>query len=140
MIKDTYYKLAVSNIYTIRNSHAVKGINAGSRWKFSAIFFLSVLMGTNIGVVWFILERYFYPDFTDILAIQIVWMPALNGMFNMLIWFVLPFMFLNYMLLLYHDRYELIIEKYESNYNRKWLLIYLFISWGIPLVAIFIFL
>jgi hypothetical protein len=112
--------------YYIVWSDAINGYLKSHRnkpdWKLSLLFIISFIQGLNIMliIVWL---KYFNLFSFSLVKTSLFPGSLLDNYLDVFIEFVIPFMIINYFLILYKDKYSNIIIKY-SNLKRRYSIIY----------------
>lgn len=135
MIKDIYYKIAVSTIFTIQESPN-KNI-----WKVVSMIFLSVNFTLNVILLWLVIDEFIFSGFTSFLSITYFSSNFINLLVAILIYILLPIITLNYFLIFKDKKYESLLEKYSVNKTKKMFAIHFLCSYffGLILMILIIF-
>lgn len=121
-MKKLYYKIMVSAIYTAKNSSVYYDI-----WKFTSSLCFAFATAIYSMFLYLLLNNYFFPNSLNFLKINII-NGKYNFILNMLIYFIIPIIIINYILLFKDEKYKVLIKKYNKNYNKKLFVWYLMIA------------
>lgn len=130
-MKNLYYKLMVSAIYTARNSYVYYDV-----WKLISSFYFAFATTMYMMFFYMLLSDYVIHNHLDLMNLKII-NGKYNFIINMLLYFIIPIMSMNYFLIFKDKRYEELIIKYKKNYNKKLFGLYLLMSFFFVLVYIF---
>lgn len=112
-----------------------------SAWKLFTLISISMLQGLNLLALLFIFRWLTHGKMPILLPVHIFNKAALNSFCSIFLVFFIPFVILNYLLIFYNNRYELLLKQYSG--NGKLYRNYFIFSVGIiavPVVLKFIFL
>ena len=115
-----YYKLWVDAICHQRKRD--------EDWKFRTLMTFSIAMGVNLLSLMFLLKVFF--DCSMIIEIDLFEGTVLDRVLSGFGTLFLPFIILNYFLIFYHKRYEVLLKEYEPANGRLYVS-YLIISFAI---------
>jgi hypothetical protein len=113
----------VSAIYTAQNSSRFY-----DAWKsISSLYFA---FATSIYILFFYLmvNNYLLNNSLDFLIIKFTNTGKFNFILNMIFYFFVPIMSINYLLIFRQNQHKQLIKEYKSSYNKKIFLIYLIFS------------
>lgn len=109
-----YYKIWVDAI------SVTKAINPEKKhWKPLTIIPISILQGINLATIllWY---KALNPKFTVVLPLRIFNLNPVNTAISLILTFFLPFVIINYLLILYEDRYLALMQKYRPRSGRRY--------------------
>ena len=104
-------------------------------WKLYTLVPISVLMGINLFTIFYWMKIIVNKHLLLFMPVHIFLGNPLNDFVSVIITFFLPFLILNYLLVIYNERYKKIIKEYgdaKSKYYRN----YALISIGILVIPI----
>ncbi len=113
-MKNMYEKIVASIIFTTKRSSYSKDI-----WLFSVILNLSAAISFNIASIWMLVNKYFFPHFSDFMNLEIFSNKTYNEVANFVIYLFLPICLFNYLYIFYTKRYILLEEKYQNSNHMK---------------------
>jgi hypothetical protein len=116
-----YYIVCVDTIARLKSM-------PNTPWKFGSIMYLSTFVGMMLMALVILFEGVF-PDYA-IISLKELPLGKLGGVF-----FVLPILPVNYFLLFYNDRHEVLMTKYKSN-NGKYFLRFTMLSLGLFFISL----
>jgi len=132
-MKNIYYSIWVDAIVGIRKNPKFK-----NGWKNHVFYVMTLLMSVNIGTVsiWYasLASRNNWHHLPTI-DIDFSPLPMLNSFSSFFVNFAIIPILLNYFLIFYNNRYELLIKKYNDK-KGKLFLIYLFTSTCLLIIPI----
>jgi len=125
-IKDLYYTIWVDCITRVRNFDDFW-------WEYKCMMILSFAMGVSFMVFMAVIQRtlgfsLYNLDLTNFLIKPIA------SLVSSFILFFLPFLLLNYVLIFYNRRYEILIKKYKY-YNGKYAMTFFLFSMVLPILS-----
>lgn len=104
-----YYKIWVDAITAEKNKKGEDG-----NWKAFTIIPMSILQGINLLTFLFLLRIITHGDVPIVLSFNIFRERALNTFFAGALTFFIPFLIINYLLVFYNHRYQLLLKTYSS--------------------------
>jgi hypothetical protein len=107
-------------------------------WKFASNFYFAFATSIYLLLLYLIINHHLLPNSLDFLFLKITYISKYDFILNMLIYFILPIMGLNYYIFYRTEKYKTDIKTYESYYNKKSFFIY-FISAILTIFLILIF-
>ena len=120
----------MSNIYYMIWSDAILTAQSKKKnsqeWKILVCLF-AVFQMLNLAIVIILIKSFFDIRYPITFQIDIFPGRILNSLLPALIFYILPFILINYFLIVYKDRYKQIIVNYKS-YNGKLVLGYIIFS------------
>ena len=131
-IKNMYYKILVSSMYTAQNNGFMSDI-----WKVLSNFYVAVAFCSNLLVVFLIINNNLSYGSLDFLVIKYTSLGKYNFLLNLIFTLLIPIMILNYYLVYRHDKYKELIIKYEKYYRKPFFVIYFIISFLLPIIYVF---
>ena len=131
-LKDLYFKLVVSTVYTIR----LTGKYPDS-WKTLAIFFITINLMLNVLSIWMLIEEFVFPGFTKFLAFEPFTSDYSNRLLYIVLYFFIPLLLVNYLLVFRKRRFlETLENKYASACSKSLFGIHFFGSYAIALICL----
>lgn len=73
-------------------------------------------------------NNYLLDNSLDFFVIKYTKIGKYNFILNMMMYFIIPIMGLNYLLIFKNNKYKYLIKEYKSNYNKKLFLYYFIIA------------
>jgi hypothetical protein len=102
-------------------------------WKRLKMTFMSMAMALNFMLFMAILQRnilrFSFYDF----KVDIFHGTKLDAFISGFVLYLLPMLLINYFLIFWNNRYEILLKKYKS-YNGRLFFVYFFTSLGVPLI------
>jgi len=126
-----YYEIWVDCITRMRSVESNK-----SNWKVKGIIFMSLAMTLNFVLIMVVLQR-------EVLGFNFyeINLPSLTGfvnfVFTILLLYIFPCVFINYLLIFRNNKYEKLLIMYKYH-NGKLCLTYYIISYFSPIVLLWI--
>lgn len=125
-MRNIYYEIWVDAIVWEKATNGQR-----RNWKVFTLIPISLCQGLNLGTIcfWFHL-----PIFIDL---HRIYNGPLSGFLSYSISLLIPFIILNYFIIIYKQRYESLIEKYKYHNGKFYLWYFLFSTGGfiIPIIA-----
>ena len=103
-----YYKIWADAIVFTRASKT-----EGKNWKIFTILPISALMGLNLVTLLLWIRAFSHRRFTVILPVSIFDVSLINTAVSIIITFFLPFVVLNYLLILNNNQYRELMKTYK---------------------------
>ncbi len=128
-----YYKIWADGLLKLRSRPQNSGL-----WKFYAMIYMSMAMAFNIIVIMVILQRHVLHTNFYYLKFDVFPGTKLDAFAKFFILFLLPPLFLNYMLIFRGERYEKIIRSGYKYYNGKLFAGYFVTSLVLPFFLLFV--
>lgn len=128
-----YYKLAVSTIYTMKNSPKFSDM-----WKSMSLVMLTINLGFNLITLFLLVKGLSQINIGDYVQIDFINNHYWNGFINLCFYAFIPIFLFNYYLVFNKNRFEQLIVKYHSAFKKKIFGIHFFLSLTL-LYLIFIF-
>lgn len=122
----------ISSIYTAQNNGFMSDI-----WKFTSSFYFAFATSIYLMFIYLILNNYLINNYLDLLNLKIV-SSKYNFIINMVIYFFLPIMTVNYLLIFKGSKYKYLIKEYKNNYNKKFFAWYFMIAFVFMIATLFI--
>jgi hypothetical protein len=110
-----YYKIWTDAITVTRASKT-----EGKNWKIFTIIPISALMGINLVTILLWIRAFSNRKFTVILPVGLTRVIPMNTFISIILTFLLPFIILNYLLIFYGDRYNLLIKIYRPKNGTRY--------------------
>jgi hypothetical protein len=126
-----FYKIWVDCILYLKSQR-----NAFN-WKFYSIISMSIAMAVNLALIISILQRNIIKKHFYGIPVNFLSNPKANGFLNFFLYFLLPPLIMNYLLIFRNKNYERLILKYQSH-NGKWFALYFIFSLFFPLILILV--
>ena len=114
-----YYKIMVSSIYTAQNNGSMSSI-----WKFASNFYFAFASANYIMFFYLIFNNHICEGSLDFLILKIISIKNYNFIINMFLYFIIPIMSINYLLIYQESKYKQLIKEYTNNYNKKLFALY----------------
>jgi len=127
-----YFKLIVSTANTIKNSG-----NYNSEWRIMAYIVTSMSFMINILSIWLLIDHFFHGA-TDFLAFDIGIGTYATGLIYIFVYFLLPFLTMNYFWGFKGNKFEILCEKYPEAKNKKLFAIHFIGSFAFGLICTYI--
>ncbi len=127
-MKNFYYKLMVSSIYTAQNNGFL-----GDVWKILSNFYVAVAMSCNLMMLFIVINTHLVPGLLNFMIINYTSIGKFNFLINMFMSLIFPIMGLNYFIGYRNSNYRKLITKYQTSYNKKTFVIYFLLSILIPI-------
>lgn len=123
---ELYYRIWVDCIERARRQPANK-----ENWQIGSMIFMTLPMAFNFILIMtilekFVLKNYFYKIYFSFLPVRV------NNVLSYIFLFILPCVFVNYLLIFRNKRYEKLLKKYPY-YNGKLFITYFLISLMLPI-------
>ncbi|MEO7173906.1 hypothetical protein [Flavobacterium sp.] len=128
MIK-IYYKICVDFIVKSKDTNE-------KNWKFATIMYLSAFLGITLMSVIIILEKTI-PSLNYLLFGHKIYELLYNQKLAAVLFFFFPALIINYFLLFYKNRYEVLLQKDKPN-NGKYIIRFMIFSILLVLICIFV--
>lgn len=125
-----YYRIWADAITSEKKKRA-----KDSEWKLFTMIIISLMQGLNLLALLFIFRWLSHGEMPILLPVHIFNMTAINGFCAIFLVFFLPFVLLNYLLILYDNRFQQLITRYPGT-KGKLFRNYCLISIGIIVVPI----
>jgi len=125
-MENIYYKIWVDAIVWEKATNGER-----RNWKFFTLIPISLCQGINLFTICF------WTHTAIFLNVQLFSFKPLNGFLSYSISFLIPFIILNYFIIIYNQRYESLINKYKYH-NGKLYLWYFLLSIGAFIIPIII--
>lgn len=122
-MKKMYYKIMISSIYTAQNNGFMSDI-----WKFASSLYFAFATSIYMLFIYLILNNYLLENRLDFFLIKFTIIGKYNFILNMMIYFIVPIMILNHLLIFKNNQYKYLIKEYKKNYNKKIFLYYFIIA------------
>lgn len=110
-----YYKIWVDAISVTRASKS-----EGKSWKLFTIIPISFLQGINLVTI-LLWVKSLDHRFTVVLPVNLLNVGPVNVAISLLLTFFIPFVILNYLLILYNNRYKMLMETYKPRNGKRYL-------------------
>ena len=117
-----YLKLMISSIYTAKNNGFMSDI-----WKFTSSLYFAFATNNYVMFLYLSTNKYIFNNHLDVLNLQII-SGKYNFILNMLIYFYLPILILNYLFLFRYDKFRSLIKTFNHSYNKKGFALYFIFS------------
>lgn len=121
-MKKLYYKIMVSSIYTAQNNGFMSDI-----WKFASSFYFAFATTNFLMFIYLFLNNYLLNHELDFLKLNLI-IGKYNFILNMLIYFIIPIMLINYSFFFKENKHKKIIKENNSYYNKKLFAWYFMVS------------
>ncbi|MEN0052781.1 MAG: hypothetical protein AAGC65_03895 [Mucilaginibacter sp.] len=108
-----YYKIWVDAIAAEKNKKGDEG-----NWKAFTIIPMSILQGINLLTFLFLLRIITRGDVPIVLSFNLFRERALNTFIAGALTFFIPFVIINYLLVFYNERYQLLIKTYNDSQGK----------------------
>ena len=131
-MRELYFKIVASTIYTMKNG------NFMGAWKFMSLFILSINFMLNILSVWLIIDGFVYPGFTAFLEVNFIDNMFYNRLVYLFVYLFAPLFLLNYVVVFAKNRCELILSQSEKINDRKMFAIHFFGSFLVCYICLMI--
>ena len=131
-MKKVYYTLWVDALISTRSLPKNKYM-----WKFYTMLFMSLCMALNLSMIILLIKKIFNDLYYDI-PIDLFLGDKLDFMIRFILLYLLPVLFINYILIFYNNKHEFIEKKYNYN-NGKYYIAYIIVSNMIPLIVFLIY-
>lgn len=131
-MKNIYYKIMVSSIYTAQNNGFMSDI-----WRFTSSFYFAFATSMYIIFFYLIFNNYLLNNYLDFLNLKII-NGKYNFIINLVIYFFIPIMSVNYLKFFKDSRYKYLIKEYKNNYNKKLFAWYFMIAFVFMFATLFI--
>jgi len=128
-----YYKIWVDGLQKLRSIPTNR-----KYWKVYAMTFISMAMAINFMVMVAILERNIFRTSFYNLNIGVFPGTKLNSFSSFFILFLAPCVLINYLLIFWKNKYEILFEKYKVTFNGKLCASYIMISYFSPFILLII--
>lgn len=122
----------VSSIYTAQNNGVMSDI-----WKFASNFYVAVAAAIYLNLFYVLINRYLLDQGLDFLELNLISDDGYNFILNLILYFVIPVMILNYFAIYQESKYQELIKKYGSSYNKKIFAVYFLMSFLLMFIFIF---
>lgn len=130
-MKNFYYKLLVSSIYTAQNNGIMSSV-----WKFLSNYYIAFGISCNLLMVFILINNHFFPNILDVFVIPFLFQRKFNFLINFILYFIIPIMVINHVLIYKDNKYKKIILRYKESYNKKLFAYYFIPSFLIPIVYV----
>jgi len=127
-----YYRIWVDAIVSQKEKRAEH-----TSWKLYTMVPMSVLQGVNLFTIFYWLRLIVNRGLLLMMPVDIFSAWPLNGFVSVIITFFIPFLLLNYLLILNNDRYKKLIENYRSEGGKLYKK-YTLLSIGLAIIPIVI--
>jgi len=128
-----YYRIWVDAIVSQKEKRAAEHTS----WKLYTMVPISVLQGINLFTIFYWLRLIVNRGLLLMMPVDIFSARPLNGFVSVIITFFIPFLLLNYLLILNNDRYKKLIENYRSEGGKLYKK-YALLSIGLAIIPIVI--
>lgn len=108
-MQNWYYKTWADVIASQKAKRA-----GNTNWKLYTIVPVSLLQGINLFTLFYWLRIIFSRNLLLTMPAEVFHARPLNGFISVMITFFIPFVLLNYLLIFYNNRYDILIAKYGS--------------------------
>ncbi|RAR74108.1 hypothetical protein [Flavobacterium aciduliphilum] len=122
-MKKIYYKIMISSIYAAKNNGIMSDI-----WKYASSFYFAFATSIYLLFMYSVVNNYLLNHQLDFFKLKIILNGKYNFILNMVIYFVVPIMSVNYLLIFKENRYKELIKEYNNSYNKKLFAWYFMIS------------
>lgn len=110
-----YYKIWTSAIMVTKASKA-----EGKSWKMFTIIPISALMGINLVTILLWAKALSNRKFIVILPVGLTRVVPMNTLISIILTFFIPFLILNYLLIFYGERYNMLLKRYIPKNGRRY--------------------
>ena len=110
-----YYKIWTDAIAVTKASKT-----EGKNWKAFTIIPISALMGINLATILLWVRALSDREFPVILPVGLTHLVPMNTFIAIILAFFIPFLMLNYLLIFYGDRYNVLIKTYSHQHGRRY--------------------
>jgi hypothetical protein len=121
MMGNMYYMIWSDAILTAQSKK-----KNSQEWKI-LVYLFAVFQMLNLAIVIILIKSFFDIRYPITFQIDIFPVRILNSLLPALLFYILPFVLINYFLIVYKDRYKQVIVNYKS-YNGKLVLGYIILS------------
>lgn len=125
-----YYRIWVDAIISQKKKRAER-----TSWKLYTLVPMSALQGINLFTVFYWLRIIFSQHLLLMMPVDVFNARPLDGFISVIITFFIPFVLLNYLLILNNDRYKKLIERYSSEGGKLYSK-YALLSIGLAIIPI----
>jgi hypothetical protein len=109
-----YYKIWADAIRVTQASKA-----EGKNWKLFTIIPISILQGINLATILLWIKALDHK-FTVVLPLRVMNLNPVNTAISLLLTFFLPFVIFNYLLILYDNRYRMLMQTYRPRNGKHY--------------------
>jgi hypothetical protein len=110
-----YYKVWTDAI-TVTKASKTEGKN----WKIFTIVPISALMGINLATILLWIRALSDRKFIVILPLRVMNLSPVNTFISIILTFFLPFVIVNYLLIFYGERYNLLLKIYRPKNGKRY--------------------
>jgi len=110
-----YYRIWADAIMVTRSSKT-----EGKNWKIFTIIPISALMGINLATILLWMRALSDREFAVILPLEVTHVVPINIFISIILTFFTPFLILNYLLIFYADRYNMLLKTYRAPHRRRY--------------------
>jgi hypothetical protein len=126
-MKKLYYKIMVSSIYTAQNNGIMSDI-----WKFTSSFYFAFALSGYLTFIYLLINNIVTNHSLNFLLLNLI-NKKHDFFLNMIIYFYLPIMIINYFVFFKDDKYKKLIKDYKFSYSKKWF------AWYFMIALVFMF-
>lgn len=130
MLLDSYYNIWIEAIVLARKKPENK-----SNWKLMTMFFMSMSMALNLLLAMVLLQHFLFHKMIYNIHVDVFPGEKLDDAISFFMLFLLPFVLVNYFLIMHNNRYEWLFEKYGNQQHGR-LVPYFLVSLLLPLVLL----
>lgn len=131
-MKKIYYKIMISSIYTAQNNGFMSDI-----WKFTSSIYFAFSTTNFFMFIYLYANNYWLNNNLDFLNLKLI-QGRYNFILNMVIYFIVPIMAINYFFIFKKNKYKMLIKEYKSVYNKKLFAWYFTISFVVMFITLFL--
>jgi len=113
----------VSTINTAQKSSVYYDI-----WKYTSSLYFTIATSIYILFMYLVINNYLLDHQLDFLKLKISTIGKYNFILNMAIFFFIPIMSINYLLIFKGNKYKYLIKEYKESYNKKLFVWYFMIA------------
>lgn len=127
-----YYKIIISSIYVAKNNGFMSSI-----WRFSSSFYFAFATSIYMLFIFLVFNIYLLNSSLEFLQLNFI-KGKYNFVLNMIFYFFIPIMSINYLLIFKEDKYKLLINEYKNNYDKRYFAWYFMISLLLMFICLFL--
>lgn len=132
-MKKMYLNICVSTIYTLKNNAFLSDI-----WKFASNFLISSAVTCNLLMLYLIIDKHLFINRLHFLIIEFTNTGKFNFLLNLMVYFLMPVMILNYIYVFKGENYLQLVKDNKKYYNKKMFAIYLSLSFLLAIMYAFV--
>ncbi len=122
----------ISSIYTAQNNGFMSDI-----WKFTSSIYFAFSTTNFFMFIYLYANNYWLNNNLDFLNLKLI-QGRYNFILNMVIYFIVPIMAINYFFIFKKNKYKMLIKEYKSVYNKKLFAWYFTISFVVMFITLFL--